>query len=527
MKLLRWTSIIALLAIPVHTTAQQSPSPNNSKDKNSKEEGAHRDQDIEALKQEIEQLEAKDAEYKKKIEELKIRDSEQDLEHKKKIEEFKAEQEEIAFQASMMEAEMELEDDLIQRFRIFGFFDLSFGKLYYDEDSAYSLAVMQSNWTFFMSNFNLYVQSYMTQTLSVLGELRFTFLPHGQDKEFEYEGIPSEGLPSQGIYGNEYVRVNTRVIDPGSSYAYYPGGMQIERIHLTYTPLDWFNIIAGRFLTPFGIWNVDHGSPVVLPIRLPWLIIRKMLPIWQLGFYVYGRVFPSDRWSLDYGLTLSNGRGAAESVQDLDDHKAVGLRLRLSYQGDNVKITGGAYGYYGTDADNKKTVHIVGMSDLASDEKPLQVEITNTIEGKEYSVSFDFLLEAFGFRLQSEYVWHYLQSTKSAPISSSMALFHGASPFQTILAPNLLGNDVYVLLAYELPLEKWLGAIRIIPYFMYEYGIPYDMYKYRNNIQYIGGFNIKPSPFVTIKLEGQYLDFNDDAYGGNGKGAIVQTAVSF
>ncbi|MCP4602907.1 MAG: hypothetical protein GY847_20720 [Proteobacteria bacterium] len=512
-----WILIFVFFSIPIHLAAQES----------SESENNGQSEDIDALKQRIEKLKKEDTEHKKKIQELKTQDAEQGAKHKKELEELQAETEEAAFQASMTEGELDIEDETGQRFRMFGFFDLSFGRFFYDEDSPLSLYGLESNWTFFMSNFNLYIQSYMTETLSMLGELRFSFMPHGSDEDYEYEGIPSEGLPSQGIYGNEYTRTTTRAMDPGSSFAYYPGSVTIERIHLTYTPLDWFNIIAGRYPTPFGIWNVDHGSPVVLPIRLPWFMLRAMVPPSQLGAQIYGRLFPTDQLFFDYAFTVSNGQVSSfDAVQDFDDNKAVGLRLKLSYQGDKVSIAGGAYGFYGKNTETKKIVHIVGLSEKATQDKPLQVEIRDDQVYDIYVLSTDLLIEAFGFRLQSEYIWRYEKRSVTRPIPSNFALLHGASPFQTILEPNVYGNDVYFILAYELPLEEWL-ATRITPYFMWEFGEPRDLLKYRNVTQYIGGINIKPSPFVTLKLEGLIGVFHLDVYGSHFRAVLTQMAVSF
>ncbi|MCP4602538.1 MAG: hypothetical protein GY847_18815 [Proteobacteria bacterium] len=508
-----WISIIVISIIPLHTFAQESPSAE--------------DGDLASIKQEIEQLKADDDELDKQIQELETRNAEQDSENKERIEQLKAEQEEMAFEASMAGLEMELESELYPRFRVFGFFDLAFGKFFYEKNSSFN-TFTGSNWSFFQSNFNLYIQSYMTETLSVLGELRFSFLPHGADEEYEYEGMPSEGLPSQGIYGNEYKRTNTRVVDPSSSFAYYPGGITIERIHLTYAPLDWFNVIAGFYPSPYGIWNVDHGSPVVLPVKLPWFIVRQMVPRAQLGVQVCGKLFPTDRLKFDYAITLSNGTPSSlTDMQDLNDNKGVGLRLKLAYLGDKITIAGGAYAYYSRTNDNKKTIHVAGMSDKATDDKPLQVEISDISDTKEINIATDLLIEAFGFRLQSEYVWVYSKQLIPSPISSNFSIFHGVSPFQTILTPSQLGNDVYVLLAYELPLEKWLENLRIIPFFMFEYGLPLDMYKYRGITQYILGLNLKPSPYITLKLEGEIATFHTKSMGKPGKGIIAQLAVSF
>ncbi len=472
------------------------------------EPDADRDAEMEALKERVKQLEARDATREDQFAELKTA------------------QEELADEQEMAGFEEGMEDASEQVFNIYGFFDLTLLKTFFDKGSPYTAFIPEKS-SFGMSNFNVYLSSKMTETLSALGELRFSFLPLGRTDAYEYEGIPPEGIPAQGMYGNEYDRVETWVTDPFSTQFYRQGGVSIERIHLTYAPADWFQIIAGRYITPSGIWNIDHGSPVVLPVRLPWMQIRELVPLAQLGVQVAGRFFPTDQLFFDYAITVSNGRGPIESVQDLDENKGVGLKLKLSYSGDRVRFAVGGYGYYGRYTDSKKVVRVFGLSPDADPDKPLQFEIVDTSVYDEFAGATDLLIEAFGFRLQSEYAVRYEYIVVPAPLDADEAIFAGASPLDTLYEASSMGHDVYVLLAYELPLHKWISPVRITPYVMYEYGEVNDTMPYVNMDQFIGGVNVKPSPFVVLKAEGMMAVSGTDLYGSNLYVISAQMAVSF
>ena len=89
---------------------------------------------------------------------------------------------------------------------------------------------------------------------------------------------------------------------------------------------------------------------------------------------------------------------------------------------------------------------------------------------------------------------------------------------------SFIGQSVYGLLGYTLPLDI---PVRITPYIMYEYNTANDTQPYLNMQYYIAGVNVKPSPYVTLKVEGNIIDPENDFYGENMKSLMLQTAVSF
>ena len=409
---------------------------------------------------------------------------------------------------------------------VHGFFDFGFYKGFYDEDSPYNLFLAPYS-SFFISNVNLYFSSQMTETLSALIEVKLSYLPHGEVNETEYVAVVGDTeIPA----GGDWDRTDTSVQDPYSTSVLRQGGIYLERVHLTYSPADWFNVIAGRYLTPYGIWNIDHGSPVILTVRTPFLQVREMMPRAQTGLQVYGRFFPRYDLFLDYAITFSNGRGPIDEYMDLDENKALGLRLRLSYEGSDVKIAVGGYGFWGKHSDMTQSVYVAMNPDMSINEDADQlmwVQVEKDSVFDEYALSGDFLMEVFGFGVQGEIIWHYVDMIDPGLRWGDELLFMGARITQELYEASYTGVGTYALAYYRLPLEKWLGSVTITPFFMYEYVASNDTTPYSNFNLISAGLNVKPSPFVTLKGEYMHAIPETEMYGGSMDAINLQLAVSF
>lgn len=390
-------------------------------------------------------------------------------------------------------------------FKIYGFFDLNLFSFVYDESNAQNGIIIDSM-SFIMSRLNLYFHSQMTETLGALVEIRFTFLPNGHETSFEDE-----------LFGKEYERVDTRVLDPFTSEEYNLGGLMIERAHLTWKPHDAFGVIAGRFLTPFGIWNVNHGSPVLLPIRTPYFMVRSFMPPAQTGLQVFGRFFPADRFYLNYAVTVSNGRGATEATYDLDDNKALGLRLRASYEGDDVTTTVGGYLFWGTVREVHKRIETY---------EPFHIEVEDTARYSELIGSADLQLRIFGFRLEAEYIQGMVQySERPLRVYPVVAVESPLGEHQ----PDYVKWAFFGLVGYEFAFGTSAGNMSITPYFAGEYNVGDDTFPDTNMYILRGGLNFRPSPFVALKAEfGKTIPNEKDSILGDGVWMVGgQMAVSF
>ncbi|MCP4677427.1 MAG: hypothetical protein GY854_18310 [Deltaproteobacteria bacterium] len=425
-----------------------------------------------------------------KIEEVK-------KENEERVEKLKQEHEERLddIETEMME---NLDTgDTEDRFSIYGFFDLTFVKDFPDKNSVMT-GLDPAKTSFLMSNLNIYFKSQMTDTLSALVELRFTFLPLGHETSLEMEGM------------TEYERVDTTVLQANPYKEQRLGGVAIERAHLTWQPADFFGVVAGYFLTPYGIWNIDHGTPTLIAVREPYMQWARIMPLTQLGLQLFGRAYPTSRLYFDYAFTVSNGRGPMDTVHDLDENKALGLRLRLSYEGKNVGAGLGGYGYYGKYTDIKKVITAI--------QPAFHVEQEVTAGYDELIGALDLLVEIYGVRLQGEFIRRLIQYSERAERSH----LSGMGGYQ----PNYITIAFYGILAWELPLSKWLGDMKLTPYVEVDYNDRDDSIPDNDSIMILGGLNFKPSPFVTLKAEaGRVNSFHGTR--ANLTYLAAQMAVSF
>lgn len=194
------------------------------------------------------------------------------------------------------------------RLQIYGFADFT----YLSDNWDTELAVVQQHTRSFMSgNLNLYLAKNLTARARTLAEVRFTFLPNG-----------SVSLTDGSIYDDA-------AADPTNSYRTTQwGSVIIERAYVEYDLLEHLTIRAGHWLTPYGIWNIDHGSPVVITPGRPYIIGEQFFPEHQTGLELFGSHY-HEGFRIGYHLTASNGRGAAEAQLDQDSRLAFGGRLEL------------------------------------------------------------------------------------------------------------------------------------------------------------------------------------------------------
>lgn len=396
---------------------------------------------------------------------------EQLAETQKELEQFRSETEDRFERAELFSGGSGFDEGRrTPSFDFYGFFDLSFVKQMVDDDSFYKNMVPDKH-TFVFQHLNLYFASQMTETLDTLVELRFSFLPHGSEK---YLAVPATG--------REYERIDNEVMDPYSSEFFDVGGVTIERARVTWSPTDWFNIMAGRYITPFGIWNIEHSTAVVITTFHPFIQILELVPLAQTGVNIFGRFFPAEGLYLDYNLTISNGRGPTEATYDLDNNKGIGARLHLTFQRGDVLFSLGGYGYYGGYTDVEKAI---------TQFEPFVVERKDTEVYTEYIGTLDALFEFRGLRLQGEIVARRVEYEVRPALDPRFGVGYPA---------DFTARDWYGLISYELPLHRWLGSFLVRPYFMWEDMMENDA---RNKAGKIitAGLNLQPSPFVVLKGE--------------------------
>lgn len=351
---------------------------------------------------------------------------------------------------------------------------------------------------FMIGDLNLYADADLTGGWHSLFEVRFTYIPNG---EVTFTG---DRIARTSTSAGDYTEVNRPV---------RWGSILIERAYVEYTFNSLLTLRAGHFVTPVGIWNVDHGTPTVIPVRRPYIVAQGLIPTAQTGFEAYGS-HTIKRWTLGYHLTLSNGRGQVDTYLDLDKNKAFGGRVyaRLDAIG---TLTMGVSWYKGRATD-------AGVA-LDPDTLVLSKQITSQYDELGYGADVQWEWE--GVLLQSEVLANEVTFTKAGRTGP---VFPTGNPG---LVPDFRRWGMYVLAGYRLP---WVGIMPYIEFAHTDSGTTVAAL----NTPDIGkttsvrtGLNIRPAANVAIKLEVEhvYLFGTADSKFPPGAGAIddVNTQIAW
>lgn len=319
--------------------------------------------------------------------------------------------------------------------KLYGFMDMGYDKFFLNYDNKGDILLTLRNTSagsFVFGNLNLYIDASPVERWRTLMELRFTLAPNGQES----------GL------GPSYERVNTTAFDyssPSFQAQFRWGGVFIERAYTEWTFTDWLQVRAGIFLNPFGIWNVDHGSPTLIALMLPTFVAGQMMPSRLLGVQTLGS-WQQGNYSLGYSLHVSNGRAQADF--DLTDDKAVGARTYLAHYGSRAEVVLGASGYWGTYADRRK------VSTYGSGEGNY-LKWETAVAYTEYVGGLDLSVEAKHVRLKAEAVVRRVNYERG---KREQVFAFGDEAY----APDRLEQNLYLLLA-------WRSGWGLEPYATFEY----------------------------------------------------------
>lgn len=326
---------------------------------------------------------------------------------------------------------------------------------------------------FGLGNLNLYAAANLTRGFSSLFEIRFTYLPNGNAEA-----------------------TGTRTVTEAGDYADWGrpvrwGGIIIQRAHLDYSYNELLNVRFGVWLTPYGVWNVDHGSPTVIPVLKPYLIGEQLFPERQTGLQIFG----AHLWhttTVGYHLTLSNGRGDVDTT-DFDRNKAVGARLFASTS-EVGQLTVGLSGYGGQATRDVTTRYTPGADGLV-------VHHTSENQYWELALAADVVWEWKNLRVQGEVIVNQVRYV---------------DPGGRKLATNYLGDigfvpdhvawGAYALIGYRLP---WLGTMPFVMFQQYKRGYAEQELVLRGANQLdimgaTGGLNVRPVPQVVFKAQLSY-----------------------
>ncbi|HVJ17348.1 MAG TPA: hypothetical protein VM686_18100 [Polyangiaceae bacterium] len=366
-------------------------------------------------------------------------------------------------------------EEVASKLDIYGFADFNYFQLLNAKDTAWT--GYRRYGTFFVGHLNLYLSADLAEQWRTLMEVRFTYLPHGDEN------------PDPTTGASPYT--NTSVTD----YAEYEkanrwGSIIIERAWLEYSPFDFLSVRGGQYLTPYGFWNEDHGTPVIIPIQRPFVIGESLFPERQTGLEAHLR-HPIDRSTVGLHLTLSNGRGPIDMYKDLDGNKAIGASAYLSTEAlGDLDISAAVYKGQYTDSYEQNGLDTSGPT------PELQIEHIKTVQYDEFSLAGGVRFRYEGLHVQSEIVMNEVAfDDRYRPESVGIdSQYHAV--------PDYRRWGAYGLIGYRTP---WLG---LMPYFMYQFNSFADQEMNDPGHGFTPGVNMRPTPNVVLKVEYCYAPFD-------------------
>lgn len=379
------------------------------------------------------------------------------------------------------------------KLNLYGFADFTYSKAFTNPIGG------EQPGSFAVGKLNLYAGADLGDNWRSLAEIRFMYLPNGN---YPYDLTSTTAPKRTDTTAADYT-------DLGRPVKW--GGISIERAWLEHTFHPALTVRAGSWLTPYGIWNVDHGSPVIIGVRRPFIIGEALFPEHQTGIEAYG-AFNFGPSQVGYHLTVSNGRGPIDTYQDLDNNKGVGARLFFKHDSSFGTLTLGTSGYRGKYTDSKMEYGVDSAGQFVT-KTPV------TARYDELSLAMDVKYEYSGFLLQGEAILNDVAyADKYRP--SALSVVPGSPPGFT---PDYRRIGVYGLAGYR---TTFFG---IMPFFGGEY---YDqgIHSFQPPAAAVwGGINARPTARVVLKTQFSHSWFSDwdGPKQGNFNGLDFQAAWSF
>lgn len=381
------------------------------------------------------------------------------------------------------------------KLNIYGFADFTYTHVV--NDFAYASPYPN----FMVGHFNLYAGAELGGGWRTLTEFRLMYLPHGNQPTGTDPTLPPPP------------RENTTVNDPADyNKPIRWGSVMIERAWLEYTVHPLLTIQGGQWLTPYGIWNVDHGSPVIIGVRRPYVVgTATMLPERQTGVQIYGR-YLAGTTEIGYNLGLTNGRGPVDEYADFDKNKAVTARLFVTNESPAGNITLGGTLYAGRYTDRTSRFYVSNTGQFGT-------EWLATAGYDEVALAADLRWVWEDLTVQGEFITRDVKYHREDLRPAAFAL--PGVPAGSV--PDTRSMGYYAMAAYRLP---WFN---IMPFFGGEGWYPGTELEPAAGAVW-GGINVRPVPRVVLKAQFTQSFFVDDTdlVGDNGLQAIdLQAAWSF
>ncbi len=355
-------------------------------------------------------------------------------------------------------------------FNVYGFADASFSQSTIKKNS-FLYNFVTDDFHYGLNHFNIYSDwkpNSKTRALLEMGFADNKTLSDAVDQRIivthlaGYDQLPATVKAGLTLGGVTATRVDTAFKAKAESKIGLP---QINRAYFEVMLDQYVNFRIGRFITPAGIWNVDHGSPVILPIKQPYqTTLIPIFPVRQEGITVFGNGFFGDN-DYDYSVYVSTGSdpegNVVKDASFLSGGSHVGLKLDLP-----VKTKIGLSGYSGISRKSpftivgERTTAITNFFDSTGfngikygnylmlppgDDKNI-FDNEATIQDRHLALGVDLRLDYQGAFIQAEF---NQRTTKNELMNDAESKYLG----------------YYGIVGYKLPAKEWLS---VTPYFMYE-----------------------------------------------------------
>jgi hypothetical protein len=373
-----------------------------------------------------------------------------------------------------------------KKLNIFGFIDVNWLDVMTRPSSVWASSFGHEG-SFAVGSLNVYVTRELGRGWRTLAELRYTYAPSG-------------AIAPDGSF------TNSTTADPANlGRPVQWGGLVLERAYIEYDATSWLTVRAGTFLTPYGIWNVDHGAPAIISLIRPYIIGEQLFPERQTGIELHGER-PVGQYTVGYHLTLSNGRGPLTGFKDLDANKGVGGRIELTTHWlGSTKL--GVSAYTGRFTDRPASHITVDETGAAATIVP------NGTSYDEEAFGADLLVQRGPLHVQSELIFNHrrLRSTPTAAMGLPSA--EGG---------RQIGG--YVLAGYRL--DRWWN---VMPFASVELARPQTGWG-GSPVGYTAfnaGLNFRPVPSVVLKMSFSVVDVDSPLYDEHGYINAAQAAWVF
>lgn len=353
--------------------------------------------------------------------------------------------------------------------KISGFIDVTYSGQKSPDNSLYR-GIFNRHGSFWVGSVNMYVSKNITDSIRTMFEVRFSYLPNG---------TPNLGSSAGDSWNTSSGDYN----DAGRAQRW--GGIVMQRAYLEWSLHEAATLRVGQYLTPYGIWNVDHGSPTIISVMRPFIVGAQLFPERQTGLQLFGRLPFAANHTFEYALTLSNGFGPISEYRDLDNNMAFGGHVAWTCDAFGELTLGGSW-LVAKDTSAVEQISISPDMQVGYNEKITQ-------QSDVLSLAADLRWKYEGLLLQSELITQQRRFTDSG----RMGAVNPAAGGQYIAPKDATSWGVYGLIGYRF---NWLG---VMPYFMATYNQIYDLslLSFNGANALIGGLNFRPIDSVVLKLE--------------------------